>query len=274
MNAQRLDEDAILVVLEALSGEPLLFNDYALKGGTALRLAYQGPRASVDVDLSSMKPYPNQTDAESQTALADFCNRLDGALASVANPRGITDIRVQSRRVLPGGSRESRTFPAFKIKVGYSRKGIPKPPYSDFVGLDVTLNDVVCEAEIATVDGIDVHVSSLQDIVAEKLRALLQQVTRNRQRPGDVYDLWFLTSRFKRLLDPAEVARFLVEKSSDKEGLEVITKSLFHNPDVNARARTDYDEIAERLRDDARLPDFDYAFSQILRFVDGLPLPD
>lgn len=271
MPALRLDEDVILAVLDALSEDHVLFEGYALKGGTALRLAYRAPRASVDIDLSSVVRFPDQPADEGQAALDVFCERLGTALDRVRDRHGLADLYVQSQSVIPK-KKDPRAFPAFRITVGYSREADRRRPYSETVGLDVTLNDVVCEAEIVTVGGVDVHVSSLDDIVAEKLRALLQQVVRNRYRPGDVYDLWFLVTRAGRLLDPAHVAAFLAEKSRDKEGLGEVSAARFHDPEVAGRAAVGYAEVAERLPPGEALPPFDVAFNRVLAFVDGLPL--
>ena len=268
----RLDEDAILAVLDALADDDVLFEGYALKGGTALRLAYRTPRASVDIDLTSLERFADQPASEGLAALGAFCDRLDAALARVRGRHDLTDLYVQSRSVIPK-KKDPRSFPAFRVTVGYSRVADRRRPYADIVGLDVSLNDVVCAAEIVTVGGVDVHVSSLDDIVAEKLRSLLQQVVRNRNRPGDIYDLWFLTTRAVRLLDADRIASFLVEKSRHKEGLGEVTAARFHDPEVRARAAVGYEEIAQRLPSDRDLPPFATAFDRMLAYVDALPLP-
>jgi predicted nucleotidyltransferase component of viral defense system len=272
MDPARLDEDAILTVLQALSADRFLFDGYALKGGTALRLAHHTPRASVDIDLTSIERFTDQPTDEGTEALDRFCDRLDAALASVRESGGFTDFYVQRRRLEPG-NQERRTFPAFDVTLGYSRKRTGRGPYSDTVGLDVSLNDVVCEAEIVRVGDIQVHASTLNDIVAEKLRALLQQVVRDRYRPGDVFDLWFLVTRAVRVLDRAAIATYLVEKSEGKEGLGPITKTAFHDPEVRERAAVGYAEIRERLPPYQRLPPFEEAFDRVLAFVGTLPLP-
>ena len=269
----RLDEAAILAVLDALSHDPVLRDAYVLKGGNALRFAYAGRRYSTDVDLTALETQGVQAASVSEAALDVFCDRLDAALGAVAGTRGYATMAVQRRRVLPA-KRDPRTFPAFQVTVGYSAVPGRRPPFNETVRLDVTLNDVVCESEYVEVGDLAVHVSSLDDILAEKLRALLQQVPRRRNRPSDVYDVSYYVTRARPLLAPDQIGAYLVEKSEGKEGLGRITTALFRNPEVRERASTGYDALAGRLREGERLPPFDDAFDRVLSFVGELGLPD
>ena len=53
--AARLDEDALLALLDAISRDDALREGYVLKGGNALRFAFAGPRASTDLDLTAVE---------------------------------------------------------------------------------------------------------------------------------------------------------------------------------------------------------------------------
>ena len=269
----RLDEDAILALLDAVSRDDRLRQDYVLKGGNALRFAFAGVRASVDIDLTSVETHPDQPSAESEAALDAFCERLDRALRLAAPDHGFVTMAVQGRRVLPP-KKDPRSFPSFQVRVGYSRRPDRTPPFADVVALDVTLNDVVCESEHVAVGSVDLHVSSLDDIIAEKLRALLQQVPRNRNRPSDVFDVWYYATRARALIDAGSVGRYLVEKSEGKDGLGPVTSASFHDPEVRARAGVGYDALEPRLQRGASLPPFDRAFDRVLAFVDELGLPE
>jgi predicted nucleotidyltransferase component of viral defense system len=269
----RLDEDALLALLDAISRDEALREGYVLKGGNALRFAYAGPRASTDLDLTAVESRPDQPAAESEVALDEFCARLDRALADVAERYDFAEMVVQSREVLPP-KKDPRSFPSFRVRVGHTRRPDRSPPYPEVVALDVTLNDLVCESEYVEVESVDLHVSSLDDIIAEKLRSLLQQVPRNRNRPADVFDVWYYTTRARALLDSEQVSVFLVQKSEGKEGLGRITRASFHDPEIRERAEVGYDALEPRLREGVRLPPFDEAFSRVLAFVDELGLPE
>jgi len=74
------DDEALRAVVKALFADAALQEQYVLKGGNALALAYGGPRRSVDVDLSAVEPAPNQPDTASQQVLGAFKKRLSRAL--------------------------------------------------------------------------------------------------------------------------------------------------------------------------------------------------
>jgi len=271
------DDDAIYAVLHALSLDEKLHEQFVLKGGNALRLAYKSPRSSVDVDFSSKEAFPDQPDEKTQDLLKDIEARLNRALTEVAPIYDFEALVIQSTHIHPG-NHDPREFPALEINVGYSELEDRNPPFSDVVKLEITLNDVVCADEYVLVNSggagaIDLHVSGLDDIIAEKLRSLLQQVERNRNRPGDVYDIWFFTTRVGAALSKENIATYLQRKSQDRLGVEKVTLDMFINPEVRERASIGYEDIASRLPDGESLPPFDEAFNHVIDFVGALDLP-
>lgn len=267
------EEQAILAVLEALDADPELSSNYVLKGGNALRFAFYGRRASVDLDFSSRKTYTHQSEEETQSVLADFTDRLNRTLKEVAPQHEFAQMVVQSTDILPP-NRPYREFPALQISVGYSRRSDRDPPFNEAVKLEVTLNETVCEEEYVPVsEGATLHVCSLNDIIAEKLRSLLQQPIRNRQRPADVYDIWFYMDRLSQRLDPERISRFLQEKCEDRDNI-TLSKEAFWDPEIQRRANTDWEQIAERLPADEELPTFDGAFAVVRRLVEQLDIPE
>lgn len=267
------DDDAIRAVLQALSRDDFLRDHFVLKGGNALKLAFDSPRSSVDIDLSSTESYPNQDHQETEHLRDKVVDRLSQALSHTVPEYHYETMVVQSTEIKPPNLPQ-RKFPALEIKVGYTELEDRDPPYSDVVKLEMTLNETVCEAEYRSTEGFELHVSSLDDIMAEKLRALLQQVIRNRYRPGDVFDIWFFSTRAPRALDKDRIARFLQEKSEGKVGDGPVSRQMFYHPDVRSRAQEGYAEISERIPDSIPLPPFDEAFGQVLGFVEELDLPE
>jgi len=94
---------------------------------------------------------------------------------------------VQRAATSTPAARTHAPSPYCEVKVSYTEREDRDPPYSDVVKLEVSLNEIVCDAEYAPLGEANLHVSSLNDIVAEKLRALLQQVERGRSRSGEGY---------------------------------------------------------------------------------------
>lgn len=266
------DLQALYAILEAFALDAELSQNFVLKGGNALRFGFYGVRASVDLDFSSTNSFPNQPHASSQALLDQLCERLDESLKGTASRYDFATLQIQKRVVLPPG-KDLRMFPAFQITVGYSKYPERKPPFNDVVRLDITLNDAVCETEYIAVQTFQVHISGLNDIIAEKLRSLLQQVPRNRYRPNDVFDIWFYTTKASHILDVDAIAAFLQKKSEDKPGLGRISHEMFQAPAIRERAEVGYAQIARRLPSGTLFPNFDEAFDQVLAFVVQLPLP-
>jgi hypothetical protein len=102
------------------------------------------------------------------------------------------------RRVKQEPPGAERTFVTYHASIGYAlpdesrlrermqqgedvRRSIP---------VDVSINEPICADRRVPIDGAStLRVSTPEDIVAEKLRALLQQKVRNRQRPQDLLDI-------------------------------------------------------------------------------------
>ena len=104
-------------------------------------------------------------------------------------------------------------------------------------------------------------------MIAEKLRALLQQVTRNRYRRQDVYDVAYLADRFPP--DDAEKAAIL-NAFRDKctvRGIVPNSESI-GNPDVSARARSEWGTLRQEI---GELPDFDECFAKVEALYRSLP---
>lgn len=174
---------AISWVLKALYAESKLSEWLAFKGGTALRKAYfPHYRFSADLDFTLREPIDHVTLQE----------RLGTAIAPITDWSGmethLADFR--TTREIPG----QQSFEARVSFIG-PRGQRQDPPR---IRLDMTAWDEVllppetkslihrysdsCEAALV--------VLSLAEILAEKLRAILQ-----RDRPRDLYDVWWLLTR-------------------------------------------------------------------------------
>lgn len=134
--------------------------------------------------------------------------------------------------------------------------------------VDISLNEPICASTEFALDREHViRISTREDIVAEKLRALLQQPLRNRRRKQDVLDIAFILQNGP-IPDPGEVARFLQLKSASRD--VTVSHRAFHDPEIARRAQLEYDTLEPTARH--RFIPFDEAWDTLIRFVDELPL--
>lgn len=172
----------------------------------------------------------------------------------------------------------NRSFITFEGKIGYAlpddrrnRQLIQhgKSSYAT-VPVDVSLNEPICRiVEVDIASSNPLQVCQLEDIVAEKLRALLQQPLRNRRRPQDVLDICVAVQENPDL-DLNLTAEFLLEKAKARN--VPVSRAAFQHEEIRRRAFEGYNELRETTR--RAFVEFEEAFAIVLSFVDGLPLPD
>src|SRR5690606_24880128 len=68
----------------------------------------------------------------------------------------------------------------------------------NIVNIDYSFNEQSFHKEIIKIDGAEFEAYSIIELVAEKIRAILQQKTRNRNREQDIYDLHFILTNINR----------------------------------------------------------------------------
>ena len=259
---------ALRAVLEALASEPLLARDYILKGGLALRLVYGSPRISDDLDLSSAKPFTADVTEEKNDLLLAFCDLLEKALESVECRYGLRGMHVLERTL-------STEIPALLGSVGYfdrERTGGNREP--EEVKMQVTLSEFICESARFQVDGVTVHAAALEDILADKLKAMLQQVTRNKLRPMDVYDLWYFSMESPRPVNLERLREYLEIKAARWQEVFPPTRQRFHVDALRVHSEEGYADLLDRIGPNAPRVDFDDAFAGVLALVDRLELPE
>jgi hypothetical protein len=114
-----------------------------------------------------------------------------------------------------------------------------------------------------TVGDRSLRVSTPDGIVAEKLRAFLQQkeTIRNRNRPQDLLYVAHVQRR-SISLDLAKISRFLARESPSKE------RPRFQGE----RARQGYDDLESTVREDP-VP-FEQALEELYGLVERLEIPE
>lgn len=256
---------AQFVILESIALSAA--RDYlSFKGGNAVRFIHGNPRSTADLDFTAEPGFPDDKE--------EIRKKLDEALR---RSRNRYELKLRCQRVKRNPPGVDKTMPTYEITVAYQ---FPNDRhYIDFdsreqintiIPLDISFNDVVCETSDEQLDpnyDVSIKVCVLEDILAEKLRALLQQPIRNRHRREDVYDISRLVKTEKERIDKKKVAEFFTKKSTARR---IQARKSAFDEEVRNRARFDYDKLFEE-------PDFipfDEAWQRILDFVSSLDIPD
>jgi len=162
------------------------------------------------------------------------------------------------------------------MKIGYAYKGSRKHQRllagqsPSTIAIDYCLNETMPHVEpLKIAQDQEILVYTLTDLIAEKFRALLQQVERNRQRRQDIFDLALI---FERLtdIDPIErqkILEALMQKSRSR-GINP-TRYAVDDPLLREHAKADYPTLADEV--EGELPDFDTSFYFVRQFYLSLP---
>ena len=251
-------------ILDAMARPPALWQEYVLKGGLALQYAYDNPRRSDDLDFSALHPFTHRLTDEKDERLLAFLSQLTDGLAETAPQHEFARLTVARKSL-------SDEIPALQVWLdGLDAKG---DAVTVKVKVEATLSERVCQTQRAEWNGIALHVPVLEDVLAEKLKSLVQQPPRDTVRSTDVFDLWYFSARSSHAVDGEKVSRFLQKKSATWPSIQPVTKARFHAPAVREHAAGSYEGLADELPPSCPLPPFDEAFAHVLRFVDTLVLP-
>jgi predicted nucleotidyltransferase component of viral defense system len=257
------------VILSCIASDNELSKIIVLKGGNALRFFYKSPRSTLDLDFS--------IDAEHfMDDEISIREQLDTAIKRAEYRFGI---KTKCQRVKRNPSREGAMRPTYEITIGYQ---FPDDRYfhnfderdvSSRVAVEISINDKVCESisiSLASDSRGQLRVCNLEDIIAEKLRALLQQPLRNRHRGQDVYDIALMFRKNEAYLDYIKIGKFLREKAEIRD-VEA-NRSAF-NADVESMAAYEYDIRIREQTGENFIP-FKEAWALVLNLVGLLNLPD
>ena len=210
-----LERDYLLSwILAGIDQVPALRDTLIFKGGTALRKCYFGDyRFSEDLDFSGLESMP--TSKVMEGLIQAVCEAAESLLDEYVGVE-ITWERYTEREPHPGGQE------AFTIR--------PRLPWHTRPQTRVMIEATVDERILWPVEkrkiihkyGEPLEVSvqgySLEEVIAEKLRAILQQAERLRQRgwsrsrARDYYDLWRVLGAYRDQLDLTDFASLLSDK--------------------------------------------------------------
>ncbi len=210
-----LERDYLLSwILAGIEQVKSLRDTLAFKGGTALKKCYFGDyRFSEDLDFSGMEGIP--TGDVLERAIQGTCDAASALLDEYA-PVEIACQRYTEREPHPGGQEafairaclpwHRQTHTRLMIEITMDEK-VLKPVQNRKV---IHGYGELLEAEVQTY--------ALEEIVAEKLRAILQHTDKlhergwSRSRARDYYDLWRVMGTYGEQMDLSDFLSFLHEK--------------------------------------------------------------
>ncbi|MCA9834262.1 MAG: nucleotidyl transferase AbiEii/AbiGii toxin family protein [Thermomicrobiales bacterium] len=258
------------LTLKAIADSSSLRRELVFKGGNALEFIYLENRATTDLDFTYLSA-PGDLDVLKES----LGERLSTALQRSDDGVG-TVIRLQRIDQQPRG--KDRTRVTYKVRIGWAAPGqerqrqllLDGKPGAQIIDLDISVNENVCAYDETLLRDIShpLKVSTIEDIVAEKLRAILQQPVRRRHRNQDILDI----AMIYRNLDPdvALISQFLPAKCQNRD-IDP-TKSAFRDPEVRERSEFGYDALRDTVRH-TFIP-FDEAWAAVISLVDSLDIPD
>lgn len=243
-----------------------------LKGGILVGLAYNNPRQTTDIDLTATFAVDS-----------DICERIRGGLLDSAFPRaaaalGYDDLIVKTHSMKPRPKKETfhtADFPGLDLKIASARRGTPSEVVLQqgkatnyIIDLEISFNEPMRQIQILELTGgQELYAYGLVDLMAEKLRAVLQQVGRRRNRRQDIYDL-------DRLITEQEIDENLrtqildvfVEKCRSR-GIDPDRASL-DDPEVKRRSSAEWETMKLEL---GKVPNFEDCYARVSEFYRNLP---
>jgi len=258
------------IVLATIGLTPSLATTLVLKGGALMALAFKSERLTGDVDFSA-----SADPADFDKMLVEEFN---AQLPKIAIRLGYIDLicRVQRVEKRPRPQNfENMDFPALLVRIGSAIRRTPEQTRLEagqavrVVDIEISFRDQVYQfQELNLIDaGASVRAFTVHEIIAEKLRALLQQPGRNRYRRQDVYDIAFLLDDHP--MEEADMARIhvtLLDKCATR-GIMPHAQS-FADPEVRRRAEADWETLKLEL---AELPPFNERYASLVAFYEALP---
>ncbi|MBA7878291.1 MULTISPECIES: nucleotidyl transferase AbiEii/AbiGii toxin family protein [unclassified Citrobacter] len=262
---------AVHIVLSAIASSDYLRPKMIMKGGMLLGIRYRSTRFTEDIDFST-KMKLSELDED------EFRRELNEALliSSDSLPYGVF-CAIQSLGIQPKKNYENATFPSFNLKIGYARKSVSgemerleRGQSPNTIKIDYSFNEISFDVDDLVLDDDGVQSYNITDLMAEKIRSIIQQPYRNRNRRQDIYDLNYLFNCVS--LDDDErfaVLTSLILKSEGRIPKEDIHCNTLDREDIKEHSAKDYGTLSQEVSGD--IPDFEYAYNKVNDFYKSLP---
>lgn len=268
---KHMERQVTEILLHAIGITKSLNQALVLKGGILMSLVHGSYRYTGDVDFTAIvdpAPYADLLKAD-----------LNRALPRATADLGITDIVCAVQRFDYKPRQEGFTeftAPALKLNIGYAKKGTrDEERLSEGKSTRILEVDISFKEKVLSVSEINIEETAVkfqaydfEEVIAEKMRATIQQVTRGRNRRQDVFDIRWLVKRYvPDEYSREKILRTLIEKSEDRN--IVPTVDSFDDPELKEKSAKDWGSLEIEIG--GKLPDFEESFEIVRDFYRSLP---
>ncbi len=264
------ERQATEILLAAIGASESFAAKLFLKGGILMGVVYKSPRHTADIDFTAdFDPSDYMLEKLSES----FDEEMKRAAAQLGYPDIVCQVQTVKKRP-KADSFDQYPFPAIELKIAYARRGSSSHKrFADkqcptTLKVEISFNEPVEAVEWVNLgESAGIQAYAFAELMAEKIRALLQQPIRKRNRRQDVYDIAYLV-RGGVLSDQEklEVLKRLIKKSESRD----FTPSLesISDPEVRRRAEKEWTSMELEVDD---LPPFDEEFKIVEDFYESLP---
>lgn len=263
-----LTRQASHVILRAVASDERLRTSMIIKGGTLLGIRYGSTRATTDIDFSTEKKL-------SEIDLEAFEKTLNNAMDYVESllNYGIK-CKLQSKKTEPNAF---GTFPTIKIKIGYClrsnashMKRLDEKNSPLVIAIDYSFNEKSYNVEMLQFEDEEIQAYDICDLLAEKLRSILQQEVRNRSREQDIYDVNYLLTTIYPLNneEKKKIHLSLINKSQGKNIDYLLNPNGMDDENIHRRSKENYHLLKSTVKE---LPEFEESYSRANEFFKSLP---
>jgi len=270
----RDQRQVMAIILNAVALVPSFRGRLVFKGGALLAVAHDSPRLTRDLDFTARADDPEEF-------AAGFAAEMDRGLDRARARLGYAQwrCRVQGKLKRQPRNFAADRFPALRARIGYARTGskdeaqLTAGNCTNVIDVEISFREPVIETEelqLVASNGL-IEAYSLNEVIAEKLRAYLQQGIRNRRRRQDIYDVAYLIRHHadEGGIDRVTVLRALLEKCAARN--VPVGRVLIDDPELVERARSEWTTMALEI---GSLPLFEECFAAVRGFYLSLPWDD
>lgn len=260
---------SVHLILRAIAHSDELAPVMVMKGGILLAIRYQSSRFTKDVDFSTQQ---RLQDVHIPSFIEQIKNALE--LVSLENEYGLA-ITLQSQVLNP--KKVDSLFATLQMKIGYANRAAPNElrklasgQSAKTVQIDYSFNEWASDVENGDIDGGSLAMYAYHDLIAEKLRSVLQQPIRNRARFQDIYDLCLLLDCMEFNEDDKESVLNKLMAASEERHVPMDPMAM-RSAHLRMLSQREYHQVITLIATES--PTFDAAYSRVQNFYESLPWP-